>query len=216
MIKSGIGRWVGLSLVLLGLMGISGIVMSVAVARDNLEPGRLPHEPVLAPGIFLVANRHMRDPNFAQTVILVLSYGPNGAQGLIINRPTPIRVAQLVSDLEILKDRDDVVHIGGPVSTSSVRILLQSPIRREMTRNVFDDVYFTGSREVLEHLVADGETEKHFRVYAGYAGWAPGQLEREIERGDWHVMHPDADLIFDAEPTSIWPAMMQRRKLRWL
>ncbi len=72
------------------------------------------------------------------------------------------------------------------------------------------------SRKTLETIIARKEKGEDFRVYAGYAGWAPGQLEREIDRGDWHVLNADAETVFDKKPDAIWPELIERASAQWV
>ncbi len=187
--------------------GFSGIVQA---------PGRPPVQEKLGPGKVLVASRHLRDPNFAETVVLLLAYGPRGAQGLIINRPTTVRLAEILPKIPELRQQSDTVYIGGPVSPNRLMLLVQSDKPRQQTRQVFADIYVSDSRQVLQQLANETAEGARFRVYAGYAGWAPGQLDREVARGDWHVMRTDVETVFDEMPSGVWPTLIRQSHLKWL
>jgi putative transcriptional regulator len=78
------------------------------------------------------------------------------------------------------------------------------------SRRVIDDVHMITSREALESALASGAKPNELRVYLGYSGWGPGQLEIEMARGAWHVLPADADLVFDPEPDSVWRRQIDR------
>jgi putative transcriptional regulator len=181
-----------------------------------LSPGRLVSNPALARGRFLVASRSLSDANFAETVILLLDYHSRGAMGLIINRPSEVRLAKVWPDMAGLQQRADTVYIGGPVESSRMVLLIRSSSALEDAQQVMDGILVSSSRKLFERLVDQADTVERFRVYAGYAGWAPGQLEREVERGDWHVLPADAETVFDKAPADIWPELIRKGAIRWL
>lgn len=176
----------------------------------------LPFEAKLAAGTFLVASRRLRDPSFAKTVILLVAYGENGAQGVIINRPSPIQVSKALPDLPSPKAPSPYIYLGGPVAPTQMRILVHTDKPTDDMQPVLENVYLSGSPEVLRALLKQTEPNPRFRTFAGYAGWAPGQLEREIERGGWHIFHADVDTIFDPNPDSVWPRLIRQRDLKWM
>jgi putative transcriptional regulator len=167
----------------------------------------------LAPGQFLIASRGLLDPNFAKTVVLVVVHNDEGAVGVILNRPTEVRLAEMVEELEGVEERPETVWVGGPVAHWQLVLLFRTELESEEDEPVFEDVYFSASRAVLEQLL---EKNEEFRVYAGYAGWSPGQLEQEIARGGWHVLPGDPEMVFDPEPLSLWKELVTRGEARWV
>jgi putative transcriptional regulator len=164
----------------------------------------------LSKGKFLVASRKLRDPNFAQTVVLLLEYDRDGALGLVINRPTELKLSRLLPDITALQERADPVYYGGPVSPTQMLVLLRSSNQPEGAHPVFENVYVSSNRTALERLIEDPESEEKFRVYAGYAGWTSGQLDGEVSAGGWHVFEADAEAVFDKEPSGIWPDLIRQ------
>jgi putative transcriptional regulator len=81
---------------------------------------------------------------------------------------------------------------------------------------IFGDVYLSSSREELQRVVKSTNTDEKFRIYAGYAGWAPGQLESEYDKGDWHVLDADATALFDKKSSDIWPELIHRFTVDWV
>jgi putative transcriptional regulator len=195
-VKSRVGVGWFLALVALVSLPVSG-------QSAGEEPGA---------GSFLVASRSLIDPNFDQTVILLLDYNEKGAMGLIINRPTEVRLAEMVSDLEGVEDRPETVWVGGPVAHWQMIVLIRSAATLADTEKVLEDVLFTGSREVLEDVL---QNETEFRAYAGYAGWGAGQLDHEIDRGSWHVLPGDPEMVFDPTPHELWRELLSRGESQW-
>jgi putative transcriptional regulator len=170
----------------------------------------------LARGRFLVASRSLSDPNFTETTIFLIDYQQRGAMGLIINKPTAIPLAQVWPDMAGLQQRPDTVYIGGPVETRRIMLLIRSSRPLEEAQQVIDDIHVSTSQKIFARLVDKADAAEQFRVYAGYAGWGPGQLEREVERGDWHVLPADAATVFDTAPADIWPTLIRKGAIRWL
>ena len=171
------------------------------------------HEAVpLQQGVFLVAKPHLNDPNFIQSVILLVSYGKEGAMGLVINKPAYIQMRHLVPELKGMKGAAIPIYKGGPVSINDINILFTSDTPKEGALQVFDNVNFTGRKEVILSLLQDKPLNTKVMVYAGHAGWAPGQLEHEIRRGDWITIKADVSKIFAEEPARIWPSIFKIRE----
>jgi putative transcriptional regulator len=170
----------------------------------------------LARGRFLVASRSLSDANFTETAIFLIDYQQRGAMGLIINKPTAVPLAQVWPDMAGLQQRPDTVYIGGPVETRRIMLLIRSSRPLEEAQQVIDDIHVSTSQKLFARLVDGADAAEQFRVYAGYAGWGPGQLEREVARGDWHVLPADAATVFDTAPADIWPTLIRKGAIRWL
>jgi putative transcriptional regulator len=165
----------------------------------------------LAPGRFLVASRDLGDPNFAQSVILLVQYSDEqGAMGLIINRRTEVPLSRVLQELKEAKSRTDPVYVGGPVELESVLALLRSSSKPGDAKSVFGDVYLMSSKELLQKTLASSVDANAFHVYLGYAGWSHGQLEHEVELGAWHIMPAISDEVFHSDPESVWPRLIRR------
>jgi len=193
----------------------SGCFTSFAVSSDASSEGSLAYA-LLSKGKFLVATGNITDPRFSETVIFLVSYGPDGAMGLVINRPTKARLADAFPDLERLKKRTDTLLLGGPVRTDQLFMLVRASIKPEDSSHIVKDIYVSGSETLLKKMVDKGESEKRIRVFAGYAGWGAQQLEREVARGDWYVMDADAESIFEKEPSKVWLELFRRGSAKWV
>lgn len=186
---------------------------SLRVSAPHSLWGSLPAGAELAKGKFLIASRDLRDPNFSETVVLLVDYERGGAMGLIINRPTEVKLAEAFPDMTGVQGRSDRVYIGGPVARGHMLLLIQSDTPPEESRHVFENVYVSSSRAGLERMIDGAKPGERFRVYAGYAGWAPGQLDQEIFRGNWHLLQADAETIFEKASSDIWPELINRSEM---
>ena len=200
----------------LAWIGISAETLPAArlAARTPIQQPP-PAQTDLAAGHFLVAKEHLRDPNFSKSVVFLLSYGRRGAMGVVINRPSQVKLAEVFADKPGLKNRDDVVFFGGPVQRTQMVMLVRSDTDMDNAKHVFDDVHAGTDPDLLEQLADGGKQIQHFRVYAGHAGWFPDQLDTEVGRGDWLVVEANSSLIFNTPSQDIWPTLMQRGSTEW-
>jgi putative transcriptional regulator len=158
---------------------------------------------------FLIAMPALADPNFFQTVIYIGEHNANGALGLVINRPLNLSLEQLLDHLKIATGRlgpvQTPVYSGGPVQPDQ-GFVLHSPIGHwGATLRVTDRLGITTSRDILE-AVADGHGPTHLLVALGYAGWGPGQLERELVENSWLSSPADFDTLFHTPNERRWLA----------
>lgn len=167
----------------------------------------------LAAGRFLVAGEHLRDPNFAKTVVLLLNYGERGARGVIINRRSNVKLAAVFPRISGLHQRPDTVYIGGPVARNQLLILLRADRPSRRAEHVVHDIYVSTNQQVLVDALNEAGS---VHVYAGYAGWAPGQLDHEVARGDWHVLPADAETVFSETPREVWQQLIDKGAVQWL
>jgi putative transcriptional regulator len=180
--------------------------------RLAASPAQLRRGPVrdLAAGKLLVAARGLPDPNFAETVVLLADFSQEAAMGLIVNRQTEVTLARLMPGLQNAKSRAAFAFLGGPVAVPGVLALLRSPTARGDTRHIVGDVYLVNTREVLDEMLSSGAAQNQLRVYVGYAGWGPGQLDGETASGSWHVLEGNADVVFDPDPDTMWQRLIRR------
>ena len=155
--------------------------------------------------ILITARAELPDPNFADSVVLVMNNLGPAPVGIIINRPTQLPVARLFPDLKRLAPLHDTVYFGGPVELGSVWFLFRAAKRPEHSVEVCDGVYFAASRELLLKLLGRDRPMDGLRIFVGYAGWGPGQLENEIAHGDWSLARAESDAIFHGKSEHVWP-----------
>lgn len=187
------------------------LLLSILAADAWSQPIRM-RDPVQ--GMLLVAKRDLPDPNFAETVVLLLDYGRKGAVGLILNRPSQLPVARIFRDMAAAKSRTDTVFSGGPVEPGSVRALQRSKSKLDQARPLIEEVYVVSETAHIEKSFREGTPSSELRFFAGYAGWGPGQLDREIDFGAWILLDADAATIFHAKPESLWDRLIRRSESR--
>ena len=163
-------------------------------------------------GQLLVAGPSLLDPNFARTVVLIGEHTEEGALGVVLNRPSDTPVVEAVPDLADLVDDDDPVHVGGPVQPSAVLVLAEFEDPETASQLVTGDVGFLAVEDEEERVAA---ALRRARVYAGYAGWGPGQLEDEVERDDWIIEPCGAEDVFDEDAPSLWSRVLDRKGGRY-
>ena len=158
-------------------------------------------------GHLLVASPELVDPNFRRTVVLVGEHADDGALGVVLNRTTGATVVEAMPELMELVDGDGAIHVGGPVQPSAIVVLaeFEEPERAETL--VLDAVGFLPSEVDPETL---GELSRT-RVFAGYAGWGPGQLDGELREGSWIVEPAAPDDVFTADPDELWSEVLRRK-----
>jgi putative transcriptional regulator len=159
--------------------------------------------------ILLIAKGDLRDPNFADSVVLVMNNLGPAPVGLVVNRPTEIPVAKIFPDLKRLAQLHDKVYFGGPVELESVWFLFRAAKPPEHAIKAFGGIYVSASRELLLQLLGREKPMDGLRIFLGHSGWAPGQLEAEIARGAWTLERADPDAIFNGKSEHPWPTPSQ-------
>jgi putative transcriptional regulator len=169
----------------------------------------VPSPSALKKGVLLVAHPSLTDPNFRQTVVLVCEHGAEGTLGVIINRPTAVLLSEALPNVSVLKGTSYVLFAGGPVQPDGILMLFRVAEEPDQLRKVLERVYLGLSREILERVITKPNPTETFRAYAGYAGWAPGQLEFEMAMGSWAVTPADPSSIFDKMPETLWTELVE-------
>ncbi|HXS20815.1 MAG TPA: YqgE/AlgH family protein [Steroidobacteraceae bacterium] len=156
--------------------------------------------------ILIVAQGVVSDPNFGGSIVVVMNNLGPAPVGIIVNRPMPLTVARLFPDVKRLAQVDDKVYFGGPVEFPEVWYLFRAKTAPASAIQVCAGVYVSSDRKFLLELLDRRKPMEGLRIYIGHAGWAPGQLQAEIEGGAWLPRRADADSIFNAKPQRPWPA----------
>jgi putative transcriptional regulator len=158
-------------------------------------------------GHLLVASPSLLDPNFRRTVVLLLEDDDEGAVGLVLNRPSETTVGEAVPPLAELADAEDLVAVGGPVQPEAVSVLAEWDDPDAAGSIVFEDVGPVPAEADLDGVLS---TTRRRRVFAGYAGWSPGQLRLELGEPSWIVARPRPDDVFDT-PRDLWASVLRRK-----
>lgn len=162
----------------------------------------------LGKGIFLVAAPRLRDPNFRQSVVLLCEHGPEGALGVIVNRPTAMSISEALPQVPIMEGEGHVLYAGGPVQTNQVMLLYRGEQLPENSHHVFDGVCLGGDVGVVERILTGIGKGGAFRAYLGYSGWGPGQLEAEMKTGSWITLPADSTIVFEKDPGLVWQEIL--------
>ncbi|HEU5207702.1 MAG TPA: YqgE/AlgH family protein [Gaiellaceae bacterium] len=158
-------------------------------------------------GHLLIAGPGLLDPNFWRTVVLVGEHTDEGALGVVLNRSSETTVDEALPELALLADAMGTVHVGGPVQPSAVVVLADFAEADQAESLVVDSVGFLNAEIEPDAL---GELRRA-RVYVGYAGWGPGQLDAELEEGSWIVEPAQPDDVFTSDPEGLWSAVLRRK-----
>lgn len=186
------------------------------VGFSSQYPVEFKSEIELAKGRFLVASSRLDDPNFRETVVLLMRYDKDGAAGLVINRPLKVKLSTVLPDFKDSEHRNKALYLGGPVEPNKMLLLIRSDRPPQDSMPVFSDVYISSSREELQRLIKSTNKADKFKIFAGYAGWASRQLEAEYDRGDWHLLKADAETVFDKKSSEIWQELIHRFNANWV
>jgi putative transcriptional regulator len=157
----------------------------------------------------LIAMPNLQDPNFARTVTYICEHGEHGAMGIVINRPTDLRLADVLQHMQIEGGMgaagEQIVYLGGPVEEERGFVLHTHTEPWDSTLAVNEAISITTSRDILEAM-ARGEGPEHTLVALGYAGWGAGQLEREMQQNAWLSGPADQSILFELPADQRWEA----------
>jgi putative transcriptional regulator len=157
----------------------------------------------------LLSMPQLLDPNFNRTVVLLVEYAPEGAFGLVLNRPTEMAASEMVRlSPPVVAGSEMPLWIGGPVQPERGWILLAEQPDTEF-KLIRDGLYLSTSPELLRRVL-ETRPAPRARVLAGYAGWGPGQLDEELSHSSWLMSEIDLDLVFDVRPEAMWETAIRR------
>ena len=158
-----------------------------------IEPG---------PGILLIAEPFLKDPNFMRTVVFLCDHQEEGSFGFVINRTYEHTLDELMNDLGDLKIP---VFYGGPVQMDTIHFLHQYPEQIPGSYEVLNGIYWGGDFELAIQLIKNGEVDTNkIRFYIGYSGWATGQLNDELKEKSWLTAEATRKLVFHKKTDEIW------------
>jgi putative transcriptional regulator len=181
-------------------------------SESGSEPGS--GSPVFADGgvgsltnHLLIAMPQLNDPNFAQTVALICEHTDKGALGIVLNKPLPMKLSDVLSQMKLEPTNEQIGEMpvlrGGPVHTDRGFVLHRPGGQWDHTHKVSDTIQVTTSRDVLAAM-ARGEGPSDAFIALGYAGWESGQLERELKENAWASMPVDARVVFELPFEERW------------
>jgi putative transcriptional regulator len=164
-------------------------------------------------GHVLVAMPQMEDPRFARSVVYICAHTPDGAMGLVVNKLVEsVTFPDLLEQLNLPgspANEQIHVHFGGPVETGRGFVLHSADYVQDATLVIDENVALTATVDILK-AIADGTGPQHSLLALGYAGWAPGQLDTEIQANGWLSVQADDELIFSRQLDSKWERAMAK------
>ena len=160
-------------------------------------------------GIVLVAKPEMLDPNFSETVVLVTRGDDGSSIGVILNRPETRALGEIAPQLRGADDFAQTIYSGGPVLREVIVALFKAETPpAESAFEVLPQAYLTMHPLAIERLLAERPDE--MRLYAGFSGWAPQQLEAEIEAGGWYALPASEAIVFRRDTRDLWSELVAK------
>ena len=162
-----------------------------------------------ANGLFLIAKPTLLDPNFARTVVLVTQTEDASTVGVIINRPTTLKLSDLLPQEFAAQNYRDRLYLGGPVMRQAIVALYRSDeLPAAPAFHVLKNVYLTMHPDNIRQLLETPAAQ--YRLYAGFSGWAPRQLESEFMRDGWFVLPADEATLFRRSAEGLWEELVDK------
>ena len=179
---------------------LCALLLAAAALGQNAEPPN---------GLLLIAKPGLDDPRFRETVILVTQTPDAQTVGVILNRPTRAKLSEIIADEALARNYADAVFFGGPVMDRTIVALFRSEAAPPAPAfHVLKGLYLTMHPAAVESLLA--EPGRRFRLYAGFSGWAPRQLESEMQRDSWYVLPATEELVFRKDTSGMWRELLEK------
>ena len=183
------------------------------VLAFGIAPGIAAQQLERPNGVFVVAKPTLQDPNFAQAVVLVTQTSDSSTVGVILNRPSPVPLREMLPGLESSANYRGPVFVGGPVMPQAIVALFRAPEPPKASAfHVLRDLYLTMHPDNIARLLS--EPGRQYRLYAGFSAWAPRQLEGELERDGWYILPADAAFVFRGDIENLWPELVRKAEMR--
>lgn len=165
-------------------------------------------------GTFLIARRSLSDPFFAKSTVLMVGMLPAQPYplvvGLIVNKPTKVKLDSLFPHARNLEKPDATAYFGGPVDIHDRSAIFRSPAEPKHALHVFADVYVTFDSDSVDELVKKSKRPSELRIFLGRSQWSQPQLDHEMLAGAWYKHTGNADPIFTADPGKVWQNLLDR------
>lgn len=160
-----------------------------------------------APGILLIADPFLKDPNFLRTVVILCEHKEEGSFGFVLNKQIEQTLGELISDLEEFKLP---VYYGGPVQMNTIHFLHQCPDLIPESCKITNGIYWGGNFETLTALIKNNSIDLNkIKFFVGYSGWGDGQLSDELKEKSWLTVSATKSLVFDTQHDDIWKGSLQ-------
>jgi putative transcriptional regulator len=186
------------------LLLLCGLAPGPVLAAEEPAPNR---------SVLLIANEEMVDPRFRESVVLVTRHGRSKSTiGVIVNRPFDVSLDQVFPDFRLATQHR--LHYGGPVSQGQIVFLVRGNVAPKAAITLAEQLFISSDGGSLRRLVEAPTPTDRLRIFDGFASWAPGQLENEIDRGDWYLLPVDADALFSEPVGELWQKLLRRATQR--
>jgi putative transcriptional regulator len=163
---------------------------------------------------FLVATRNVLDPRFQESVILMLPVTqPPLVAGVIINKPTRVRVRDVFRDVPALKSRGEPAYFGGPVDVNVPSLFVRASDPPGKATRLFDDLYMSMDADSIAGILEHPGSAKDLRLFLGRAQWTLDQLHAEMLEGSWYIVPAKPAMVFSPDPEHLWPTLIQHAEL---
>jgi putative transcriptional regulator len=168
----------------------------------------LPEQKISAKaGRLLVSEPFMQDPYFKRSVVLLTEHNERGSFGLILNKPIPMYLNEAIENAPSF---DSKLALGGPVQKETLHYLHLLGNQIPNSTEVMDGVFWGGDFEAVTELILAGELQPdNIRLFVGYAGWAEGQLDSEMESKSWIVARASKNVLFEGKPENLWADILK-------
>jgi len=161
-----------------------------------------------APGILLIADPFLKDPNFLRTVVILCEHQDQGSFGFVLNKLIEQTLDELISDLE---GHELPVYYGGPVQMNTIHFLHQYPDLIPGSQKINNDIYWGGNFETVTALIKSKSIDfNKIKFFVGYSGWGDGQLREELKEKSWLTVSATKYLVFNTQHDDIWKGSLQR------
>jgi putative transcriptional regulator len=187
---------------LVALIPAVALVLAATLARGTQKA---------AETYFLVAQPDLPDPMFRESVVLMLP--PTGTPlvvGLIVNKPTKVKLSELFPDTPSLKKHADTAFFGGPVDISAPLVMFRADRASAHAITLFKGIYLTQEAKVIYPLLKDSAGQKDMRLFLGRAQWSDDQLHNEMLENSWYNVPSDPAFVFSADPKTVWRTLVAR------
>jgi putative transcriptional regulator len=186
-----------------GLLSWSVPCVAQSVRPDDLAKGKI-----------LITPRDAPDPLFSHSVIFLARYDKTGALGLMIHFRSNITISRALAGIKGADKRNDTLFVGGPVRLQEVLALLRSDSPPKDASSVSGKLYLIASEHGIESALAEKRRSSELRIFLGYTGWGPGQLDHEVRLGGWYIFDYDERLVFDDHPETLWSRLIEKTGLQ--
>jgi putative transcriptional regulator len=160
--------------------------------------------------VLLVAHPRLDGSDFGRTVVLVAFPQDAGPTGVVLNRPLGVTLGALFEEHPEIARRQDMVFYGGPVQPDGMLFVFRASEHPVKALPVIDDIYLSADGRLFDALMAKPEDASMQRFFVGYSGWAEGQLDAEVKRGDWFVLPAEAEVIYEMPTETMWETLLLR------